>query len=158
MIPGFLNYQVTSDGRVINSRTGRDMIFTPTQAGDPTVGLMKNGKQYRRSVRVLVAEAFVEGQDEFYDTPIQLDGNRDNVRADNLLWRPRWFAWRYVRQFRDPIPSWYYIGPIMDTSTGMQYRTIYEAAVTNGNLCEDIHNSVLYDTPVFPVGEKYVYM
>lgn len=156
-IPGFA-YFVTSDGRVINIKTERDMIFTPTQAGELTVGLMREGKQHRRSVKVLVAEAFVDGKDELFDTPIQLDGNRENLRADNILWRPRWFAWRYIRQFNDPIPSWYYIGPIYDASNNMEYRSIHEAAITNGNLCEDIHESILYGRPVFPGGETYVYM
>lgn len=154
----FPTYHVTTHGRVINSKTYRDMAFTPTHHGDLTVGLMWEGKQHRRSVKVLVAEAFVEGKDEIFDTPIQLDGNRENLRADNILWRPRWFAWWYIQQFKEPIPSWYYMGPIFETVMKMEYRSIFEASVTNGELCNHIHESVLTGKIVFPHGTRYVYM
>jgi hypothetical protein len=160
-IPMFEKYHVTSHGRVLNSKTGRDMVFTPTQFGDMTVGLMRDGKQHRRSVKVLVAMMFVERpehEEEVFDTPIQLDGNRENLRADNILWRPRWFAVRYAKQFQEPIPSWHYVGPIYEVNSNWQYDTILEAAITNGQLCSDIHNSVLYDTPVFPHGSHYTSM
>lgn len=160
-IPDFPNYSITSEGEVINNHTGRVMILTPTLHGDLTVGLMRDRKQHRRSVKVLVAETFVPRPDhdeELFDTPVLLDGNRENLKASNLVWRPRWFAVRYIRQFTEPIPSWYYLGPIYDTVNGMQYRHILEAAMTNGNLCADIHNSVLHGRWVFPGGEKYEYM
>lgn len=154
-ISGFKNYQIASDGRVINIKSGRNMALTPTEHGDLTVGLMCDRKQYRRSVKVLVAEAFVEGKSDLFDTPIQLDGNPQNLRADNILWRPRWFAWRFVRQFAEPIPSWHYIGPILEVDSGMQYRSIIESSITNGTLCDEIHNSILYGSAVFPTGEYY---
>lgn len=157
-IPGFNHYQISTDGDVLNTKTGRYLIPTPTQAGEPTVGLMQDHIQHRRSVKVLVAEAFVPGKSETFDTPIQLDGNRNNLSANNILWRPRWFAWRYIRQFNDPVPSWYYMGPIYDVINDMQYRFILEAAITTGSLCENIRESVLHEARVFPGGEKYVYM
>jgi hypothetical protein len=134
------------------------MVLSPTQQGELTVGLMKDGHQYRRSVKVLVAKAFVEGYTDVFDTPIQLDGDRFNLHEDNIQWRPRWFAWEYVRQFADIPPAWFYNGPILDIVNNIQYRTIFEAAVARGNLCKDIRAAIPSGTHVFPTGEKYVYI
>src|SRR5689334_13655848 len=119
-IPGFDRYEVSSLGRVINIRTGRDMVLSPTMDGILTVGLMLNGKQYRRSVKVLVARAFVEGETEIMNTPIQLDGDHKNLRADNLAWRPRWLALAYTKQFEDP-PTWFFAAPVVETRTNRRY-------------------------------------
>ena len=156
--PGFDGYAVSNDGRVVNLVTDREMTLSLTQFGDPTVGMMTNGRQHRRSVRVLVAEAFVDKEHPDYDTPVQLDGDRSNLRASNILWRPRWFAWRYIHQFVEPIPSWQYLGPIYGEVKNMEYRNILEASITNGELCEDIHKSVLEGYRVWPTGELYVYI
>ena len=134
------------------------MILSPTIQGELTVGLMREGTQYRRSVKVLVATAFVDGYSDIFNTPIQLDGNKSNLNDWNIRWRPRWFAWKYAHQFSEMYPSWYYRGPIFDTTYNIQYVTILEAALTNGTLCEDIRDSILNDTIVFPTGEKFVYI
>jgi hypothetical protein len=167
VIPGFPNYIIYRDGTVVNVDTERQMVLSPTLQGDLTVGLMRRefnpdtgkeeGTQYRRSVKVLVAEAFVDGWSEYFNTPIQLDCNKYNLNAWNIRWRPRWFAWKYSRQFSNTQPSWFYGGPVFDIATHTQYATILEAAVANGSLCEDIRNSLLHDTRVFPTGEIYTY-
>jgi hypothetical protein len=156
-IPGFQNYFIYNNGTVINVNTGREMVLSPTMHGDLTVGLTKAGVQHRRSVKVLVAHAFVDGYTDFFNTPIQLDGRMDNLNDWNIRWRPRWFAWKYARQLSDTHPGWFYNGPIFDTTHGIQYATIFEAAITNGNLCDDIRSSLLDDIRVFPTGEIYTY-
>lgn len=157
-ISEFPNYEISSSGRVFNRDTGREMVLSPTMQGDPTVGLVRDGIQYRRSVKVLVAEAFVPGQTDVFDTPIQLDGDKRNVTAENIVWRPRWFAWKYARQFSIVQPNWYFMGPIFDVVNSIQYKNIIEAAMATGSLCEDIHYSIINETHVFPLGERYVYM
>lgn len=156
-VPDFDEYVISSDGRVINIKTDRELVFTPTQNGEYTVGMMGGypRKQFRRSVKVLVAEAFVPGKTEEFDTPILLDGNRRNLDSYNILWRPRWFAHKYSSQFNEPIPSWYYVGPIIDIKDRMEYQNIFEAAITNGCLCEDIHESILHGRLVFPTGSRF---
>lgn len=156
-IPGFPNYEVTSFGRVFNVRTGREMALSPTEIGVLTVGLVYDHVQYRRSVKVLVARAFVPGESPKLNTPIQLDGNRNNLYANNIVWRPRWLAWEYARQFRDP-PVWFFNGPIVDVIDGAIYDSIIEAALMTGTLCKDINLSIVNKTRVFPTGEQYVYM
>jgi hypothetical protein len=155
-IIGFPTYEITNFGRVFNVRTGREMILSPTHYDILTVGLMYEGRQYRRSVKVLVARAFVPGETDVFNTPIQLDGDRANLHESNIVWRPRWFAWAYSRQFIS-VPGWAFSGPVLDTASEVKYKTIFEAATTNGNLCEDIRHSVTAGTRVFPTGEIYVY-
>ena len=156
IIPGFSTYCVTDDGKVFNVKTGREMVLSPTLQGDLSVGMMKEGIQYRRSVKVLVAEMFVDGQTPVFNTPMLLDGDKHNLRADNIVWRPRWFAVKYARQFENPYPDYYYYGPIFDVVSSTQYNSILEAAMLNGLLCNDIYYSITNETHVFPSGERFV--
>jgi hypothetical protein len=163
-IPGFPNYYIGVEGYVINIKTGREMSLSPTMHGDLTVGLMcdtDHGRiQCRRSVKVLVAKAFVPGESDVFDTPILLDGNQENLHAENIMWRPRGFAWHYYRQFpidEEEVPSWYYNGPIFDIINVIEYPTIFIAAMNRGLLCEDIRMSLLNGSQVFPTGESFSY-
>lgn len=153
-IEEFPDYDITNFGRVFNGHSGREMVLSPTLSGDLTVGLMKFGRQYRRSVKVLVARAFVEGEDAIANTPIQLDGNRENLRADNIVWRPRWLAWEYSRQFTNP-PEWVNDGPVAEQYSGKLYHSIFDAAIATGQLYRDIRRSMYNGRPVFPTGEIY---
>lgn len=162
-IPEFPRYEVSNLGRVYNIRTGREMQFTPTREGLLTVGMMLDNydgypnHQCRRSVIRLVAEAFVPGETKLFNTPVQLDGDRYNLRADNLVWRPRWFAWRYIHQFVAP-PGWYFSGPVFDVTNDIEYATFLEAAVATGSLVEDIRKSCFNEVMgVFPGGEQFIY-
>lgn len=99
-IPGFEKYAVSDLGQVCNLR--RDSLVAPSinRQGIAKVTLFdSDGQATSRSLAPLVAEAFLAPVGPLFDTPIQLDGNRRNCRADNLMWRPRWFAVKYHRQF-----------------------------------------------------------
>lgn len=154
-IEGFAEYAVTTEGDVFNVDTGRLMTKSPTMNGDPTVGLMKQGRQYRRSVKVLVAKAFVQGETRLFNTPVQLDGDKNNCRASNIVWRPRWFAWKYTVQFDDPLPDYYDGGPILDVVNGVRYDTYLHASILNGILIEDIVASIDHTTMVFPTNQIF---
>lgn len=151
----FTTYEITSLGRVFNINTGREMTLSPTQHGELTVGLTVDGVQYRRSVKVLVARTFVPGETKIFDTPVQLDGDRTNLAADNIVWRPRWFALAYIRQFENP-PDWYFYGPIQD-SDGVVYENAMHAAIATGSLCEAIQQSAYNGVRVFPSGLSFIY-
>lgn len=158
-IPEFPRYAVTNYGRILNQMTHREMILSPTLHGDLTVGLMDDDaldhRQHRRSVKVLVARAFVHGETEVFNTPILLDGDPWNLRASNIRWRPRWFAVRYARQLSHP-KEWFFSGPVLDIYNRIEYENIFEAAITNGSLCVDILRSTSQETRVFPTGEVYM--
>lgn len=99
-IPGFENYAISDLGQVCNLR--RDALIAPSinRQGIAKVTLFNSeGRATSRSIAALVAEAYLQPAGDLFDTPIQLDGNRRNCRLDNLMWRPRWFAVKYHRQF-----------------------------------------------------------
>lgn len=156
-IPEFPRYSVSNLGRVMNNRTRRIMAESPNQFGDLSVGLTDGRGQYRRSVRLLVARAFVPGENSKFNTSMLLDGNKLNLRSDNIVWRPRWLAWEYNRQFHTRY-EWYDNGPIQD-DYGNRYETIFEAAMDTGQLCVDIYGSLMDpDRRVFPSGARYRYV
>jgi NUMOD4 motif len=163
IIPDFPRYEVSNFGKVYNIKTGREMVLSPTLQGILTVGLMEDNldgypnRQYRRSVKRLVAEAFVPGETDLFDTPIQLDGDNNNLRADNIVWRPRWFAWRYFHQFYNLQP-WHHSGPVVDIVNDIEYESIFVAGITTGSLFKDIRYSIHNEGYlVFPGGEMYKY-
>lgn len=171
-IAGFPAYDITNHGRVLNLRTRREMVLSPTMNGDLTVGLTKEGHQYRYSVKGLVAKAFVnEGylgamgvmhrafvsdETDLFNTPVLLDGDKHNLYFENIVWRPRWFAWRYTNQFSDMIP-WYKFGPIREVGTDTVYESYLSAAMENGILCVDIRESIYNSRLIFPTWQKFEY-
>jgi hypothetical protein len=155
VIEPFSKYEISNFGRVFNLNTGREMTLSPTQQGELTVGLTIDGVQHRRSVKVLVARAFVDGETEVFDTPIQLDGDRTNLMATNIMWRPRWFALAYIKQFDNPL-DWYYSGPVVNATKDLLYDYIFLAATSEGVLCEAIRDSIFNGTKVFPTGCVYI--
>lgn len=153
-IADFPEYVISTHGDIVNINSGRWMAQSETREGHTKVGLFRSGRQYTRSVAVLVAEAFVPGRSEVCDTAIHLDGNLQNNRADNLSWRPRWFSYRYSSQFGS-VSDNARIGPITDTTTGQRFIDVYEAAISCGLLMEDIRRSIVMEVPVFPTHQRF---
>ena len=81
----FTNYEVSSVGRVRNSKTGRVLKPSDNNWGHLQVVLAKNGSTKTFKVHRLVAETFIEN-------PLSkrcvdhIDGNRRNNDIDNLRW------------------------------------------------------------------------
>lgn len=157
VIKEFPTYQINDQGDVVNRDTGRHIRPSLTRAGIVKVGLVSGGVQYTRSVKVLVGEAFVGGRSELFDTPLQLDGDHGNVSAENLTWRPRWFAWKYVRQFSEITPH-HSRGPIVDEETGLTYEDIFTAARVHGLLVTDVWRSIIHRKPVFPTQQMFSFL
>lgn len=154
VIEDFPTYHVSDRGRVINSDTGRVLSESQTKTGTLKIGLVMGGKQHTRSVSVLVAQAFVDGHSEVFNTPVHLDGNPKNNFVDNLVWRPRWFAWKYAHQFQEHIPG-QTMGPIADIETGVVYVDMWHAALSNGLLVEDVWKSIHTLKPAFPTWQMF---
>lgn len=138
MFPG---YSVSDAGSVRNDETERILLPQVNQHGIVNVGLTKNKVQYKRALSILVAEAFVLRPSFTFDTPINLDGDRRNNRADNLLWRPRWFATKYYQQFQQTHPC--FSRKVQNIETGEVFNTSWEAALTLGALDRDIAFSIV---------------
>lgn len=150
----FPDYAVSNYGEIANMKTGLTRKVSINQQGIPKISLYKGPVLCTRSLSVLVAEAFVPKENEHFDTPIHLDGDRANCRADNLTWRARWFAIMFHKQFRD---EKLYIDKAtrVELKTGNQYETMLDVVTTLGVLREDVFHSHFNGTPVFPGGLRF---
>src|ERR1044072_9948837 len=94
----FPGYSASSLGYIRNDRRDSLLSVLLTQSR-PYVGLMYNGVQVKRSLPKLICETFVpKPANPLFTTPIHRDGELTNCQADNLLWRPRWFALKHLEQ------------------------------------------------------------
>jgi hypothetical protein len=157
VIREFPDYSVSNEGRVRNERTDRIMALTLNQMGIVQVGLTKNSHYFKRAVAPLVAHAFIPRPFGPFDTPINLDGDRTNNFVENLMWRPRWFAVKYHKQFKQ---SFRHLNshPIIDTKTGEIYTTEFDACVINGLLLDDLRHAIVNRTYVWPTYQIFEYV
>lgn len=153
-IEEFPGYSVSAEGQIRNDHTGRILALTRTQRGVIQVGLVSNGVQHKRGVALLVATAFLPPPvPDTFDTPIHLDGDLSNNNISNLMWRPRWFAIRYQRQFSNGKRG--FDQPIMDTGTGEWFPDSWSAATKYGLLDREILVATLNRTYVWPTYQRF---
>lgn len=147
-IEEFPDYAVNTLGEIHNIKSGMPRKNSTNQNGIVKISLYQNGRELiTRSVAILVAEAFCDGRTEFFNTPIHLDGDRENCRADNLMWRPRWFAVQYHRQFLSPEFHNSNVH-IVDIDTGKEYYSVKEACMELGLYYNDVYRSYVHETPI----------
>lgn len=79
------NYEVTSDGQVFNTKTGKELKGTIGRNEYKTVQLTVGGKPKSCMVHRLVAQAFCENPNG-YDIVDHIDRDRQNNKAENLRW------------------------------------------------------------------------
>lgn len=143
----FPDYAVSSLGEIHNIKSGMPRRTSINQQGIVKISLYQGRELITRSVAVMVAEAFCEGQTEFFNTPIHLDGDRENCRADNLMWRPRWFAVQYHRQFQNEVFHKMDVH-IEELGTGKEYYSVKEACMDLGLYYNDVYRSYLYEQQI----------
>lgn len=156
----FPNYEVSRSGEVRSTKSGRIIAPSKTMQGAVKVGLNDHDNiQRTRSVKTLVAEAFVDGRNATFNTPVHRDGNQENNHADNLCWRPRWFALKWTREFNQDLPSGefehYYYEPIFEINQRQYYDHVAHAAQATCCLHWDIFKSVNRLERVFPDGLRF---
>ncbi|HMS83587.1 MAG TPA: NUMOD4 domain-containing protein [Nitrospira sp.] len=153
-IPDFPRYSVSDHGNVRNDHTGRILKAVQNQYDVLMVGLMKDGTQFKRSVPLLVARAFIEPEKPHFDTPVNLNGHRMDNHVRNLVWRPRWYAVAYNQQFKEPYEHAIDY-PIRDTELGMVFPNSFAVATAYGLLEKDIVLSILNNTIVWLTFQKF---
>lgn len=151
-IEHFPGYDVSNHGGVFSHARDRLLKRSYVQGGRPTVGLYFDGKQYRRSVAHLVAKTWLpKPPRKDYITPIHLDGNLDNCRADNLMWRPRWFAIEYHHEYKmNRYVNSTDTRKIEHIETGILYNSFREVAEALGVIEQDVHLHIIQGKHVFP--------
>lgn len=153
-IINFENYSVSNFGRVRSDLSNRILTQYANQSGLVLVGLMYYGIQHKRSVPLLVSRAFIPQPSDLFDTPINLDGDRFNNHADNLVWRPRWFAVKFNRQFAVPYENSIKF-PIEDIESGEVVDNSLECAKRYGLLESEIVISIIEHTYVWPTYQQF---
>ena len=92
-VPGLAHiFAVSEDGRVMSTRTGRELVQTTHPSGYPLIATREGGRNgvatcYR--VHRLVAMAWVPGRSDERDTVHHKNGERADARASNLEWVSR---------------------------------------------------------------------
>lgn len=149
-------YSVSDHGQIRNDHRERILAQSENQFGVWCVGLMRDGKQHHRSVPKLVAQAFIPHPRGPFDTPINLDGDRSNNHVDNLVWRPRWFAVLYNRQFRTPYENPINFPIVERTEEGeIFYENSLHCAMCNGLLEKEVVLSILNGTVTWPTHQRF---
>ncbi len=82
-LDGYLNYQVSWFGRVLNTKTGRILKPRTSGPGYLFVGLYKNGKGKMHYIHKLVAREWVSNPEEKRCVD-HIDGDRTNNHHENL--------------------------------------------------------------------------
>lgn len=138
-IEDFPLYEVSDAGQVRNKRTGRILKQFDNGRDSMFVTLRDGGRQHSKSVRRLVAVAFL-GDPMNDDVAIPLDGDHSNNRADNLAWKPMWFAVRMKRQQRRTKPVYNF--QIREVRTGRLFDNSRQASEVLDILEDDVVHRV----------------
>lgn len=157
-IDGFPKYCVNPLGQVMHARTERLVTPQLTQRGVAYVSLVRETRrQFKRSLALLVAKAFIPRPYEVYDTPINLNGDRLNCAVANLMWRPRWFAVLYHQQFKEryfnPITT-----PVKNMETSETFRDGMDTCIHYGLLERDLFLSIANRTYCWPTYHTFGFL
>jgi hypothetical protein len=154
-VENFPGYSVNRLGQVRRDSSGRLLQVKLTQYGSAYIGMMREWRQCQRSLALLVANHFLPGSTEIFDTPINLNGDRYNCAVDNLMWRPRWFARKYHQQFKHPY-SMAINSPIRCRETNEVFPNSLMAAVRYGLLERDVVLSIANNTVTLFTYQRFV--
>lgn len=147
---GFPNYDVSSEGRVRNRKTGRIMGVQESERGYLFTHLSKNKRSHKVRIHRLVAESFLGGLNEDLDVMF-LDGNKSNPVLSNLKIVTRKENIRHAMNIGTFKPNDYGKKRIKVrvVETGKEYNSIRECARDIGCGSSDISNYLLgYHRPV----------
>lgn len=154
-IPEFPDYEIDETGTIYTARNGALRRFSRTMDGAPKITLYRDGIPYTRSLALLVAQVHLHNDHDpnVFNTPIHLNNDPMDCRVENLMWRPRWFALKYHRQY------WleefrYATTELVDMETGTAYRGFVEPCQTFGLLYLDVIRSCTRGGPVMPYRNK----
>lgn len=152
-LQSYPGYSVSNIGRIRNDKRDKVLSIVRTESGHGFVGLTYNGSQVKRAVSKLVAEAFVpNSRPRQFTTPIHLDGDVRNCYADNLLWRPRWFAQKFTTQFRLDLPHTH---AVRELETRQVFDDLWPPVMTYGLLYMEIISAIHNRTWVFPTQQFF---
>lgn len=154
VVPEFQDYVVSSLGDIFHERTERKLTPHLNGYGVAYVTFFENGRRYKRSLALVVAEVFLQRPMPSFNTPINLNGDRLNCSVRNLAWRPRWFATKFVRERRDG-PVRRIEAPLRDLETERVYRDSFAVSTAHGLLEFEVVQAVENRTYVWPTYQLF---
>lgn len=138
------NYEVSNEGRVRNSKTGKIMKTQFNEKGYEVLALRDGGRQYSKRVHRLVAEAFDDRSDEGLEVTHR-DKNRANNRLDNLEWKTR--ADIIKQTYEEGRKQTHRMKRVKCVETGEEYDSIAECSddmkITRQSISRCVNNPVL---------------
>jgi hypothetical protein len=129
-IDGYDNYEISDEGRVRNSKTGRVLKPSCSRGGYEKVNLRSNGVQKSAKIHRLVAENFIPN-DDYSKVVNHKDGNKINNSVTNLEWctpsENNRHAFRHGLCYR-PVNSGVPRRKTMIVETGMIFDSVSDCA------------------------------
>lgn len=133
IIEAFPAYEVSSQGRVRNKSTENILGIYDNGHGVMQVVMRRDLHSFARAVNRLVANAFLDPAPDDC-VPMHIDGDWGNNTADNLRWKPRWFAIKQTMQNKRIVPR--DSRRVRMMKTGVVYENALECARELGGLEE----------------------
>ena len=150
----FPGYWISDRGMVRHRDRDQSVTVSMNRTGSVYVSLWRDNRANSRSLPLLVASTFLDApQHESFDAAINLNGVRRDCRAENLMWRPTWFARKYHQQFRNGQRGFKI--PVILLDTGEIFPTSWEAAVKYGLLDSDILARTYNNEKVWPYNYSF---
>lgn len=143
-------YSINQEGWVRNDETDKLLKRSFFENGEPAVSFRISGRLVRKQVTTLMAATWMAPHEYArFDTPMHLDGDRQNCHVDNLMFRPRWFVRRYHREcLENQFPQW--DRPFKIVEWDQTFQTPWECARRHGFLQGDIMLAVMNQGFLFP--------
>lgn len=157
-VDDFPDYVVSAEGYVVDiSKDSRVANVYLNNIGHAFVVIRnQHGFYYSRNLGKIVARAFHKKEEPHWNTVVYLDGDKTNCNAENIVWRPRWFAIRYHREKRHGLKDGYF--PVRNKDTGEIFTNVREVSMCFGSLESEILDKVNSDCGVFPFGYIFEYV
>lgn len=135
----FPNYQASSDGLIVNKKTGRVLRPSPDTYGYMSVGLSKDGRTHTKRVHRLIAEAFLEQSSEKEWQVNHKNGDKNDNRLDNLEFVSPGDNMRHA--YAHNLNHWegYNETPVRVIETGKVYKSQAECARAIGGSQSNIN-------------------
>lgn len=126
LIEDFPDYGISSLGRVRNEFTRRVLSLHNNGGDVMQVVIRRDKKNHARAVAKLVALAFLDPPPDDDYVAMQIDGDYQNNRAENLVWKERWYAQARTKQRKRTRPV--DPRPVLEVRTGVVFENALEAA------------------------------
>lgn len=147
---GFENYSVSNHGQIRNETKGKLIHAQKNGRGILYVPIYQSGYRHNRSVARMVVTEFVENSPhEAFNAVLHKDADKTNVSAGNLLWRPRWYTYKYYLSFNNLVEAqWERDKPVYEGYHNIYFKNAVLAAMYFGCRPIEVDMNVISKEPI----------